>query len=58
MQEAYYDMLVKYGEELSRPLREAMDFMRRIETQLRSICNNPVRVIDSGNPFSNASLVF
>lgn len=27
-------MLVKYREELSRPLEEAMDFMRRIESQL------------------------
>ncbi|XP_047320905.1 homeobox protein knotted-1-like 2 [Impatiens glandulifera] len=32
--EAYYDMLVKYREELRRPLEEAMEFMRRIENQL------------------------
>ena len=42
--EAYYDMLVKYKEELSRPIQEAMDFMRRIETQLNILCNGPVRI--------------
>ncbi|KAK2981750.1 hypothetical protein RJ640_006002 [Escallonia rubra] len=35
--EAYYDMLVKYREELTRPLQEAMEFMRRIETQLNML---------------------
>ncbi|XP_061374905.1 homeobox protein knotted-1-like 2 [Gastrolobium bilobum] len=42
--EAYYDMLVKYREELTRPIQEAMDFMRRIETQLNMLCNEPVRI--------------
>ncbi|KAG2390264.1 hypothetical protein LR48_Vigan07g260700 [Vigna angularis] len=42
--EAYYDMLVKYREELTRPIQEAMDFMRRIETQLNMLCNGPVRI--------------
>nr|ACA34978.1 KNOX1 [Streptocarpus rexii] len=42
--EAYYDMLVKYREELSRPLQEAMEFMRRIESQLNMITNCPVRI--------------
>ncbi|RDX97677.1 hypothetical protein CR513_19530, partial [Mucuna pruriens] len=42
--EAYYDMLVKYREELTRPIQEAMDFMRRIETQLNMICNGTVRI--------------
>ncbi|MED6157062.1 hypothetical protein PIB30_019898 [Stylosanthes scabra] len=43
--EAYYDMLVKYREELTRPIQEAMDFMRRIETQLNMLCNNgPLRI--------------
>lgn len=45
--EAYYDMLVKYREELSRPLQEAMDFMRRIETQLNMLGNGPVRIFNS-----------
>ena len=43
-QEAYYDMLVKYREELSRPIQEAMDFMRRIESQLNMLGNGPVRI--------------
>ncbi|OVA16070.1 Homeobox domain [Macleaya cordata] len=43
--EAYYDMLVKYREELTRPLQEAMEFMRRIEAQLNTLTNNgPIRV--------------
>ncbi|KAF7830498.1 homeobox protein knotted-1-like 2 [Senna tora] len=42
--EAYYDMLVKYREELTRPIQEAMDFMRRIETQLNMLCNGPLRI--------------
>ncbi|KAI3830452.1 hypothetical protein MKX03_018142 [Papaver bracteatum] len=43
--EAYYDMLVKYREELTRPLQEAMDFMRRIEAQLNTlVTNGPIRV--------------
>ncbi|KAM7280557.1 hypothetical protein ACFE04_007691 [Oxalis oulophora] len=45
--EAYYDMLVKYREELTRPLQEAMEFMRRIETQLNVISNSPVRIFNS-----------
>jgi hypothetical protein len=42
--EAYYDMLVKYREELTRPIQEAMDFMKRIETQLNTLCNGPLRI--------------
>ncbi|KAI4389507.1 hypothetical protein MLD38_001727 [Melastoma candidum] len=38
--EAYYDMLVKYREEVTRPLQEAMEFMRRIEAQLNSMSGN------------------
>ncbi|XP_059279512.1 homeotic protein knotted-1 isoform X2 [Lycium ferocissimum] len=37
--EAYFDMLVKYREELTRPLQEAMEFMRKIETQLNMLGN-------------------
>ncbi|KAI7730956.1 hypothetical protein M8C21_002543 [Ambrosia artemisiifolia] len=35
--EAYYDMLIKYKEELTRPIQEAMEFMRRIESQLSTL---------------------
>ncbi|XP_052190650.1 homeotic protein knotted-1 [Diospyros lotus] len=45
--EAYYDMLVKYREELTRPLQEATEFMRRIETQLSMLNNGPVRIFPS-----------
>ncbi|KAK4387635.1 Homeotic protein knotted-1 [Sesamum angolense] len=46
--EAYCDMLVKYREELTRPLQEAMEFMRRIETQLNMLTSDPVRIFNSG----------
>ncbi|KAF6157973.1 hypothetical protein GIB67_015289 [Kingdonia uniflora] len=46
--EAYCDMLAKYREELARPLQEAMEFMRRIESQLQSISNGPIRIF-TGN---------
>lgn len=45
--EAYYDMLVKYREELTRPIQEAMEFMRKIETQLNILTNGSVRVFNS-----------
>jgi hypothetical protein len=35
--EAYHEMLVKFREELTRPLQEAMEFMRRMESQLNSL---------------------
>ncbi|OEL21399.1 Homeobox protein knotted-1-like 12 [Dichanthelium oligosanthes] len=35
--EAYCNMLVKYREELTRPIDEAMDFLKRVEAQLDSI---------------------
>ncbi|KAE8659194.1 Homeobox protein knotted-1-like 1 [Hibiscus syriacus] len=46
--EAYYDMLVKYREELTRPIQEALDFMRRIESQLNMLSNTPVQIFNSG----------
>uniref|UniRef100_A0A7N0ULD8 Uncharacterized protein n=1 Tax=Kalanchoe fedtschenkoi TaxID=63787 RepID=A0A7N0ULD8_KALFE len=50
--EAYYDMLVKYREELTRPLQEAMDFMRRIESQLNMLGAGPIK---SYNPSDEKS---
>jgi hypothetical protein len=35
--EAYHEMLVKFREELTRPLQEVMEFMRRVESQLNSL---------------------
>ncbi|KAL8130564.1 hypothetical protein V2J09_019719 [Rumex salicifolius] len=45
--EAYYDMLVKYKEELTRPVQEAMEFMHRIESQLNLLSNGHARIINS-----------
>ncbi|KAL1817666.1 hypothetical protein ACET3Z_020240 [Daucus carota] len=45
--EAYYDMLVKYREELARPLQEAMEFMQRIETQLNMLSTSPRQIFNS-----------
>ncbi|KAL0366316.1 UNVERIFIED_CONTAM: Homeobox protein knotted-1-like 1 [Sesamum radiatum] len=58
--EAYCDMLVKYREELTRPLQEAMEFMRRIETQLNMLTSDPVRIFNSGTSkfFSLFNLFF
>ncbi|CAH9053545.1 unnamed protein product [Cuscuta europaea] len=44
---AYCEMLVKCGEELARPFQEAMEFMRRIESQLNVLCDGPVRIFNS-----------
>jgi len=44
-------MLVKFREELTRPLQEAMEFMRRVESQLNSlsICGRSLRnILSSG----------
>jgi hypothetical protein len=43
--EAYHEMLVELREELIRPLREVMGFMRRVESQLNSlsISGRPLR---------------
>ncbi|XP_020093210.1 homeobox protein rough sheath 1-like isoform X1 [Ananas comosus] len=37
--EAYYNMLVKYREELTRPIQEATEFLKRVESQLNSLTN-------------------
>lgn len=40
-------MLVKYREELTRPIQEAMDFIRGIETQLNMLSSGPVRIFNA-----------
>ncbi|XP_039139985.1 homeobox protein knotted-1-like 12 isoform X1 [Dioscorea cayenensis subsp. rotundata] len=45
--EAYCDMLGKYKDEISRPIQEAMDFLKRAESQLNSITNGTVSCIFS-----------
>ncbi|KAJ3672825.1 hypothetical protein LUZ60_006199 [Juncus effusus] len=49
--EAYHEMLVKYKEELTRPLQEAMEFLRRVESQLSSLSlsNRSLRILSSGS---------
>ncbi|CAL9053049.1 unnamed protein product [Musa banksii] len=37
--EAYCDLLVKYREELTRPLHEATDFLKRVESQFNALTN-------------------
>ncbi|KAM7516945.1 hypothetical protein LguiA_006528 [Lonicera macranthoides] len=54
--EAYYDMLVKYRDELTRPLQEAMEYMRRIEAQLNMLTTTgaaPLRVFTSEQAISS-----
>ncbi|KAL8490262.1 hypothetical protein ACS0TY_025974 [Phlomoides rotata] len=53
--EAYYDMLVKYRDELTRPIHEAMEFMRRIEKQLNLLTNDPVRIFNSEEKYEGGS---
>lgn len=50
-------MLVKYREELTKPIQEAMDFMRRIENQLNMLCNGPLRILSGTLSFSLLELV-
>ncbi|PKA49689.1 Homeobox protein knotted-1-like 6 [Apostasia shenzhenica] len=52
--EAYYHMLVKYREELARPLDEAADFLRRVESQLNSVTGGSPRLhCSAGNSCYN-----
>ncbi|CAM8936017.1 unnamed protein product [Rhodiola kirilowii] len=55
--EAYYDMLVKYREELTRPLQEATDFMRRIESQLNMLGAGPIRGYNPSEEKSSEGMV-
>ncbi|CAL9186249.1 unnamed protein product [Musa hybrid cultivar] len=56
--EAYHDMLVKYREELSRPLQEAMAFLGRMESQLNSISDNTgsLRILSNDDKFGVCSV--
>ncbi|KAA3484796.1 homeotic protein knotted-1-like [Gossypium australe] len=45
--EAYYGMLVKYRDELMRPMQEALDFTRRTEAQLNRVSNGLVQIFNS-----------
>ncbi|XP_022951002.1 homeobox protein knotted-1-like 2 [Cucurbita moschata] len=45
--EGYYRMLVKYREELTKPIQEASDFMERVESQLNTLCNGSFQILAS-----------
>ncbi|THU59289.1 hypothetical protein C4D60_Mb07t00550 [Musa balbisiana] len=56
--EAYHEMLIKYREELTRPLQEAMEFLRRVEAQLNSLSltDGSLRILSAGR--ANTSFTF
>ncbi|CAL9151224.1 unnamed protein product [Musa hybrid cultivar] len=55
--EAYHEMLVKYREELTRPLQEAMEFLRRVEAQLNSLSltDGSLRILSADDKFGVCS---
>ncbi|KAF5201145.1 Homeobox protein knotted-1 protein, partial [Thalictrum thalictroides] len=53
--EAYCEMLVKYEQELSKPFKEAMLFLSRIESQFKALT---VGSSDSGDDPFLISLIF
>jgi uncharacterized protein YoxC len=48
IQEAYCNMLVKYKEELTRPIQEATEFLKRVESQLNSLTNGTALLLSTG----------
>jgi KNOX2 domain len=42
-------MLVKYREELTRPIQEATEFLKRVESQLNSLTNGTALLLSTGN---------
>ncbi|CAA3007490.1 homeobox knotted-1-like 6 [Olea europaea subsp. europaea] len=54
--ETYYDILVKYKSDLSRPFDEATSFLNKIETQLGNLCKDD-GVLSSDEEFSGVTEV-
>lgn len=52
--EAYCEMLTKYEQELSKPFKEAMLFLSRIECQFKALTLSPSA--SAGNSLSSLSL--
>ncbi|RWW04454.1 hypothetical protein GW17_00032316 [Ensete ventricosum] len=51
--ESYCEMLIKYREELTRPLQEATDFLKKMESQFNALTNTSTRgIFSSGIPKS------
>nr|XP_018682794.1 PREDICTED: homeobox protein rough sheath 1 isoform X1 [Musa acuminata subsp. malaccensis] len=49
--ESYCEMLIKYREELTRPLQEATDFLKKMESQFNALTNTSTRgIFSSGIP--------
>eukprot|EP01018_Ginkgo_biloba_P006676 Gb_14470 [translate_table: standard] len=46
--EAYCEMLIKYQVELTKPFKEAMAFLKKIETQLNTLGKGTIRISPSG----------
>ncbi|KAJ3706116.1 hypothetical protein LUZ61_009821 [Rhynchospora tenuis] len=45
--EAYCNMLMKYREELTRPIQEATEFLKRVESQLSSLTSGTALLLSS-----------
>ncbi|XP_042424031.1 homeotic protein knotted-1-like isoform X1 [Zingiber officinale] len=50
--EAYCDILVKYRDELNRPLQEATEFLKSVESQFNALTNNSTSSSSSSRLFS------
>ncbi|XP_042449255.1 homeobox protein knotted-1-like 12 isoform X1 [Zingiber officinale] len=50
--EAYCDILAKYRDELSRPLQEATEFLKSVESQFNALTNNATTPSSSSRLFS------
>ncbi|XP_074566317.1 homeobox protein rough sheath 1-like [Curcuma longa] len=50
--EAYCDILVKYRDELNRPLQEATEFLKSVESQFNALTNNATTSSSSSRLFS------
>ncbi|TVU44812.1 hypothetical protein EJB05_04271 [Eragrostis curvula] len=56
--EAYCNMLVKYQEELARPLQEAAEFFKSVERQLDSITGVPLTIFDMFSFMSMGDIMY
>lgn len=55
-QESYCDMLVKYREELTKPLQEATNFLKKMESQFNALTDSSTRgLFPSGNTYIEKS---
>lgn len=55
--EAYCEMLTKYEQELSKPFKEAMLFLSRIECQFKALTLSSSESGDNENPSLSLSLL-